>query len=98
MDERLHVIAVLNVKAERLGEAVDLLRALAPPSREEPGCIAYYFVQDTSNSSVILSTETWRDQQAFQEHIASEHFVSTLEQLQPLLVTQPIIHTCNTLV
>jgi quinol monooxygenase YgiN len=98
MNDQLHVVAVLRAQSERLEDVTALLRTLAAPTREEPGCIEYRFVQDTNNPSVILSMEQWRDQAAFEEHLASSHFQSAIEALQPLLQAEPAIHTCTTIV
>ena len=98
MDQQIYVVAVLKLKTERLEEAKKLLHSLALTTRDEPGCIEYRFVQDANDQSMILSTETWRSLNAFQQHMASSHFESAFEQLQPLLESKPNIHTCNAFV
>ncbi len=62
------------------------LSALAPPSREEPGCLAYRPVQSTEDSCAFLIYEEYVDEAAYQAHAASDHFRRhALEEGIPLL-------------
>jgi quinol monooxygenase YgiN len=50
------------------------LAALAPPSREEPGCLAYRPAQSTEDPCDFLIYEEYVDESAYHAHAASEHF------------------------
>jgi len=98
MANELLVVAVFKVNAESVNAAKGLLAELAVPSRLEPGCIDYGFVQDKSDKSVILSVERWRDEAAFTNHLATDHFRSAFERLRPMLRAEPAIHRCERIV
>ena len=56
------------------GKVEELLRKLAPLSRQEPGCVTYlpHFVQDAPATLVIY--EQYRDEAALDHHRNSPHF------------------------
>lgn len=54
--------------------AADLIPELAAASREEPGCNLYIPHRDPEDPRVFYFYEQYRDQGAFEEHGASEHF------------------------
>ena len=56
---------------ERVAEA---LRALAPASRAEPGCLSYQPCRDPANPRVFLVFEVYTDEQAYKAHGESDHF------------------------
>jgi quinol monooxygenase YgiN len=55
-------------------EAAATMKELAEATRQEPGCIHYIPVQDPEDPRNFLFYEQYRDQAAFEEHGASEHF------------------------
>lgn len=94
MSDKLHVVAILHVQPENLETVADMCRSLTAASREEPGCLQYEFVLSKNAEAVILSKETWTDEVAFAVHMASSHFKNAIEQITPLLASEPEIHTC----
>jgi quinol monooxygenase YgiN len=56
---------------ERVAE---LLRELAGPSREEPGCRFYQPCRSADDPRVFLIFEIYDDEAALDAHAASEHF------------------------
>jgi quinol monooxygenase YgiN len=55
-------------------EAVSVMQELAAASRQEAGCELYIPVRDPENPRSFVFYEQYRDQAAFEEHGASEHF------------------------
>jgi quinol monooxygenase YgiN len=68
------LVVRINVKEGLEEEAVATARELAAATRTEPGCEAYVPCRDPENPRSILIYEQYRDQAAFEEHGASEHF------------------------
>jgi len=79
MSDKLHVVAILRVRPETLEAVADMCRSLTAESRKEPGCLLYEFVLSKNAEAVILSKETWTDEVAFAEHMASSHFKNAIE-------------------
>ena len=69
-------VLVVRMKAKE-GEgdrAAEIARELAEASRGEPGCEAYVPCRDPEDPRSFLFYERYRDNAAFEEHAASEHF------------------------
>ena len=52
----------------------EALRALAGPSRAEPGCLYYQACRDPENPRVFFLFELYEDEAAYKSHGESEHF------------------------
>lgn len=49
-------------------------------SLEEPGCRTYAFTPDPDDADLIRLYELWDDQEALDQHFASEHMAAWKEQ------------------
>jgi quinol monooxygenase YgiN len=58
-------------EVEAVAEAV---RRLAGPSKAEPGILVYQAHRDPENPAVFFFYEQYRDADAYQAHVDSEHF------------------------
>jgi quinol monooxygenase YgiN len=69
-------VLVVRMKAKEgeEGRALEVIRALADATRQEPGCEAYIPCRDPEDPRSFLFYEQYRDKAAFEEHGASEHF------------------------
>lgn len=69
-------VLVVRMKAKEGDEerALEVIRALADATRQEPGCEAYIPCRDPEDPRSFLFYEQYRDKAAFEEHGASEHF------------------------
>jgi quinol monooxygenase YgiN len=60
-----------------------MLRRLAEASRMEDGNIRFDVVQHTMRANHFTVVETWRDQKAFDAHVAAAHTRQYRDELQP---------------
>jgi quinol monooxygenase YgiN len=69
-------VLVVRMKTKEGDEerALEVIRALADATRQEPGCEAYIPCRDPEDPRSFLFYEQYRDKAAFEEHGASEHF------------------------
>jgi quinol monooxygenase YgiN len=69
-------VLVVHMKVAEGNEerAAAIIPELARASREEPGCELYIPARDPDDPRAYLFFEQYRDQAAFEEHAASEHF------------------------
>lgn len=64
----------------------EALKRLVPPSREEPGIQVYQAYQDPDEPRVVRLFEIYDDQEAFDVHSKTDHFISNvLETVVPAL-------------
>ena len=61
-----------------------MLRRLAEASRMEDGNVRFDVVQHTMRANHFTVVETWRDQKAFDAHVAAAHTRQYRDELQPL--------------
>ncbi|WP_404405143.1 putative quinol monooxygenase [Jeotgalibacillus malaysiensis] len=58
---------------------------VAKPSREEKGCIEYNLHESLENESEFVLIEKWKNQEALQLHIESEHYQLYRNNIQALI-------------
>jgi quinol monooxygenase YgiN len=68
------LVVRMKVAAGNEERAAEIIPELAGASRAEPGCELYIPCRDPEDSGTYLFYEQYRDQSAFEEHGASEHF------------------------
>ena len=61
-----------------------MLRRLAEASRQEAGNLRFDVLQHTMRANHFTVVETWRDQQAFDAHVAAAHTKEYRDQVQPM--------------
>jgi quinol monooxygenase YgiN len=61
-----------------------MLRRLADASRMEDGNLRFDVMQHTMRANHFTVVETWRDQKAFEAHVAAAHTRQYRDELQPL--------------
>jgi quinol monooxygenase YgiN len=80
------VIAKWTARAGEEERVLDFIRELAPPSREEAGCLVYRVNRDAEDPRVFLLYEEYADAAAYRAHGESDHFRRlALEGAIPLL-------------
>jgi quinol monooxygenase YgiN len=68
------VIARWTAAESGVGEVAAALEALAGPSREEPGNLAYLVHRDPEDPRVFVLYERYEDEAAYRAHGESDHF------------------------
>ena len=68
------VIAKWTAREGEDERVLDYIRQLAPPSREEPGCLVYRVNRDPADRRVFLLYEEYADEAAYLAHGESDHF------------------------
>lgn len=67
------VIARFRPKPERLDEFVWLLEDVQEASRADDGCLNYGYFRNVSDPMTFVAVEEWRDQDALEAHLRTEH-------------------------
>lgn len=80
------IVARWLVKAGHEDEVEALLREMLPHARSEPGCVMYEGNRDVADPRRFLLYEQYRDEAAFQAHIATDAFREIVaNRIAPLL-------------
>ncbi|WP_035531381.1 putative quinol monooxygenase [Halobacillus kuroshimensis] len=82
--------AFLTAKEGREEELFNELRKVIEPSRKEAGCIDYVLHRSLDDASVFAFYETWKDQEALQMHIDSDHYQAYREATKDLTSSREV--------
>jgi quinol monooxygenase YgiN len=64
---------------------------VTPLSRAEPGCLGYEAFQSVTDPTEIVLIEHYRDEAAFQAHLASPHYQEVVAgRIRPLLTDRRV--------
>ena len=89
-DRRINSIRLTSAKKDA-DIVASLFRELRDASRKEPGVIQYEVGRSPSKPNVFALWEVYRDQEALNAHLASEHFQRLfVKSVRPLLQEQTI--------
>lgn len=73
----LKVIAEKYIKADRVGEFIELANQLVKATNEnDGGCMQYELLQDIKDSQHFTILEAWEDEEALTRHSKAAHFTS----------------------
>jgi quinol monooxygenase YgiN len=83
---QLQVIARYVVPEENHDRVLDLLRAVADESRQEPGNVSFDVFENVDDPTRVVLLERYSSREAFAAHRATPHFHDlVLAQIVPLL-------------
>lgn len=87
----LHVVARAIARAGNEVRVREQFEALVEPTRAEPGCLYYELLLREDNPAEFVFVQEYRDDAAFETHLASAHVSAMLEVVLPLLAEPPDI-------
>ena len=77
----LKIVAKSRIKEGCMDQYLAAVKELVQKSQAEEGNISYTVNQLESDSSVVAFIEVWKDRDAFEFHIGTEHFTTILPGL-----------------
>ena len=78
------VIGKARARPEQRDDLISAARQIAAETRQDDGCLSYAFLTDLDDESVIVSLETWRDEESLNAHMTHPHteqFLSVVPHL-----------------
>ena len=81
MTTELKIVATLVAKPGLEDQLRKLLEPAVHQFRQEPGCRSYALLEDRKQAGCFLTYETWADELALEQHMASP----AMKELQPKL-------------
>lgn len=73
MMESIVITAILEPKENMEHQLLTELNKVLEASRAEAGCVNYVLHQSIEDDTFVLH-ETWKDQEALESHVASQHY------------------------
>jgi quinol monooxygenase YgiN len=86
-DAAVYVVNYIDVAPANRGAAVNLLRQLATASRKDEGNSRFEILQRTAPANQFAVVSTWKDQKAYDAHVAAAHTKEFREKIKPLLIS-----------
>ncbi len=93
MSEPTFTIAELVAQEGKFEELKQILTELAKHTRQEPGALEYFFIEDKLKPNTILSYERWQDESEEAKHWETTHLKEGLAKASKILVNgEAILH------
>ena len=86
-DAAVYVVNYIDVAPASRDAAVGLLRKLATASRKDEGNTRFEILQRTAPANQFAVVSTWKDQKAYDAHVAAAHTKEFREKIKPLLIS-----------
>jgi quinol monooxygenase YgiN len=86
-DAAVYVVNYIDVAPTSRDAAVGLLRQLATASRKDEGNTRFEILQRTAPANQFAVVSTWKDQKAYDAHVAAAHTKEFREKIKPLLIS-----------
>ena len=91
MENTIRVVALVNVRPEKLQEAFEAFDPLIAATRREEGCIRYEMLQNVEDQYDLTFVEEWASPAALLEHFETEHFRAIVTRADELFTAPPDI-------
>ncbi|MFT5730486.1 MAG: quinol monooxygenase YgiN [Desulforhopalus sp.] len=72
----------MAIPAVKHNDALKIVRSIAVMSRDNPGCLSYYFYRDIEDSNVLMLQGNWKIEEDLERHIRSEEYRNLLLVLE----------------
>ena len=86
-DNAVYVVSYIDVAPAARGMATSLLRQLASASRKDEGNMRFDILQRAAPSNQFAIVAIWKDQKAYDAHLAASHSKEFREKIKPLLIS-----------
>ncbi len=80
----------MNFSAQKIDEALHILRSIIERTRAEAGCISCSVFQDKENELWVVYEEKWMNDEGMQRHLCSEDYKKVLLVME-MAMTAPEI-------
>jgi len=86
-DNAVYVVSYIDVAPAARGMATSLLRQLASASRKDEGNMRFDILQRAAPSNQFAIVAIWKDQKAYDAHLAASHTKEFREKIKPQLIS-----------
>src|SRR5438105_12875750 len=86
-DVPVYVVSYIEVAPTARNAAVGLLRQFAAASRKDDGDTRFEILQRTAPSYQFAIVSTWKDQKAYDAHVATAHYKEFRDKIKPQLIS-----------
>lgn len=84
------ILATLSAKEHKQDQLRKVLADVVSPSRSEAGCILYALYESEERDGTFVFFEKWKDEDALQAHIETDHYQKYRELSEPYLASRDV--------
>ena len=82
------VTAMMDVKSGKKETFINETQSLISATRNEKGCISYNLYASTEDNNVLVMLEEWKDSDALNNHMKTNHFKKFGKTIKHLLAKE----------
>jgi quinol monooxygenase YgiN len=86
-DANVYIVSYIDVTPGARGTVAGMLRQLATASRKDEGNTRFEILQRTAPSNQFAIVSIWKDQKAYEGHVAAAHTKDFREKIKPHLIS-----------
>jgi quinol monooxygenase YgiN len=86
-DSPVYVVSYIEVAPQAARPAAGLLRKLASASRKDEGNTRFDILQRAAHRNQLVIVSSWKDQKAYDAHMASAHVKEFRDRIKPDLIS-----------
>lgn len=72
----------MAIPAEKHNDALRIIRQITVQSKDNPGCLSYYFYRDIEDNNVLMLQGNWKTEEDLERHVRSEDYRNLLLVLE----------------
>jgi quinol monooxygenase YgiN len=93
MGKKTDLLVIASAKAQpgKEKELENALRAVAKPTRAQPGCVSFSLYRSADNPAVIVGFERWASSADHQRHLQGAHVHTLMSAMANVLAEPPQI-------
>jgi quinol monooxygenase YgiN len=91
----IKVIAKSFTKENQIEKVLELAKELVEATVQEQGCISYEMYQDEKDPKILIMVEEWETIEALNKHMASEHFIKIVPQMNEYRDQKSELNICK---
>ncbi|HSP47128.1 MAG TPA: putative quinol monooxygenase [Clostridiaceae bacterium] len=80
----IKIVAKYRLKPGVREEYLELAKELVEETRKEAGCLTYDLYEDITEPLILAMLEEWKDEEAIDAHMESEHMKRIIPSLRAL--------------
>jgi quinol monooxygenase YgiN len=86
-DAPVYAVSYIEVAPANRNAAIGLLRQLAAASRKDAGNTRFEILERTAPNYQFAIVSSWKDQKAYDAHVASAHYKEFRDKIKPQLIS-----------
>lgn len=94
----IQTISKITINPEQTNQFIKLFHEMVEPTKNEDGYILYELYQDNTESNVFFVLEQWTNQESFDNHLSSAHFLKVIPRMKELMIDETALNITSKII